>query len=396
MTEYTLFTRGQVITGADEPPLDEGAVLVGGAVIRAVGPEGSFAVPPDTRVVDCAGRTVLPGLVDCHEHLLGRSRFGEGTTEINESDATWAVVIAHHAQACLASGVTTVRVPGSHHGNDLAVRGAFEEGYLIGPRMICAGEALTMTGGHGVGAGIEVDGQVECAKAARSQLGRGADFIKVMASGGVGTVHPGEDPTHPELDVEELAAVVSVAESARKYVAAHADGVDGIDNALRAGVHCIEHGIYLTAAQAAEMASHGVRLVPTLSTMVNIARRGAEWGLPSEWSRVAEDILDVHRESFQHALDAGVVFGTGTDGYGDIVDEIIEFTTFGLSPMRAIQAGTRDAALIASPGAEFGLLAAGCSADVLVVNGDPLVDLTRLRDVASVMARGRLVTSLLA
>ena len=253
-----------------------------------------------------------------------------------------------------------------------------------------------MTGGHGVGAGIEVDGPVECAKAARSQLGRGADFIKVMASGGVGTVHPGEDPTHPELDVEELAAVVSVAESARKYVAAHADGVDGIDNALRAGVHCIEHGIYLTAAQAAEMATHGVRLVPTLSTMVNIARRGAEWGLPSEWSRLAEAILDVHRESFQHALDAGVVFGTGTDGYGDIVDEIIEFTTFGLSPMRAIQAGTRDAALIASPGAEFGLLAAGCSADVLVVNGDPLVDLTRLRDVASVMARGRLVTSLLA
>lgn len=393
MSRPTLFTGGQVITGVHDEPLLDGAVLVDGTDIVAVGPAGSFTVPPDVDVLDCSGRTVLPGLVDCHEHLLGRSRYGEGTTEINESDATWGIVIAHYAQQCLAAGVTTVRIPGSHHGNDLAVRRAFDEGYLLGPRMICAGEALTMTGGHGVGAGVEVDGPVACARAARAQLGRGADFIKVMASGGVGTVHPGEDPTHPELDVEELAAVVAVAESGRRYVAAHADGVEGIDNALRAGVHCIEHGIYLTRSQADEMAAHDVRLVPTLSTMVNIARRGAEWGLPAEWLRIAEGILDVHRQSFQHALDAGVVFGTGTDGYGDIVDELIEFTTFGLSPMRALQAATRDAAQIASPGGRFGTLAPGFSADVLVVEGDPLTDLTRLRDVEAVMVRGRLVNS---
>lgn len=393
MSRLTLFTGGRVITGEGDHALPDAAVLVEGEVIRAVGPAGSLAVPSEATVIDCAGRTVLPGLVDCHEHLLGRTRYGEGTTPIVEPDATWGIVIAHHAQACLAAGVTTVRVPGSHHGNDLAVRSAFAEGFLAGPRMICAGEALTMTGGHGVGAGVEVDGPVECAKAARAQLGRGADFIKVMASGGVGTVHPGEDPTHPELDVDELAAVVTVAESARAYVAAHADGVEGIDNALRAGVHCIEHGIYLTAAQAAEMAAHGTRLVPTLSTMVNIARRGAEWGLPVDWLRIADGILDVHRQSFQHALDAGVVFGTGTDGYGDIVDEIIEFTTYGLSPMRALQAATRDAARIVAPHGDFGVLAEGLSADILVVDGDPLTDLTRLRDVVAVMVQGRLVSA---
>ena len=391
MTRRTLFAGGQVVTGDDETPLPDGAVLVEDDVIRAVGPRSAVEVPEGTTVVDCAGATVLPGLVDCHEHLLGRSRFGEGTTDIDEPDATWAVVIAHYARQCLANGVTTVRVPGSHHGNDLAVRAAFDEGYLVGPRMVCAGEAITMTGGHGVGAGVEADGPVECARAARTQLARGADFIKVMASGGVGTVRVGEDPTHPELDVQELSAVVAVANAARKYVTAHADGVDGIGNALAAGVHCIEHGIYLTPSQAETMAARGVRLVPTLSTMVNIARRGPEWGLPAEWTRIAEGILDIHRESFRNALDAGVLFGTGTDGYGDIVDEIVELTSYGLSPLRALQAATRDAARIALPGGTFGVLRPGFSADVLVVTGDPLADLTRLRDVVTVMAQGRLV-----
>lgn len=389
MTTTTLLANAQVITGLDDDPIPSGSVLVQDGLVRAVGP--GVEAPGDAVVIDCTGKTVLPGLVDCHEHLLGRSRYAEGTGDVDEPDATWAVVVAHHARRCLDQGITTVRVPGSRHGIDLAVRRAVDEGFLVAPRMICAGEAITMTGGHGTGAGVEADGPAECSKAARAQLAKGADFIKVMASGGVGTVRVGEDPTHPELDVEEMAAVVAVARAARKYVTAHADGLEGIENALRAGVTCIEHGIYLTAEQAADMADRDVRLVPTLSTMVNIARRGPEWGLPPEWSRIAEGILEVHRDSFQHALDAGVVFGTGTDGYGDMVDEIIEFTTYGLSPMRALQAATRDAARIAMPGADFGVLAVDRPADILVVNGDPLADLAHLREVALVMTAGRLV-----
>lgn len=389
MSAPTVLANAQVVTGADDEPIREGVLLIDAGVVRAVGTDAD--VPSDAVVIDCTGQTILPGLVDCHEHLLGRSRYAEGTSDLGEPDATWAIVIAHYARRCLDQGITTVRVPGSRHGIDLAVRRAVEEGFLVAPRMVCAGEAITMTGGHGTGAGVEADGPAECAKAARAQLAKGADFVKVMASGGVGTVRVGEDPTHPEFEVDEMAAVVSVARAARKYVTAHADGVEGIGNALRAGVGCIEHGIYLTAEQAADMAARDVRLVPTLSTMVNIARRGEEWGLPAEWSRIAEDILEVHRESFQHALDAGVLFGTGTDGYGDIVDEIIEFTTYGLSPMRALQAATRDAAQITTPGASFGVLAPGRPADVLVVNGDPLADLVRLRDVALVMTAGEIV-----
>ena len=392
MGTMKLLLAAQVINGTDDEPIADGAVLIDGQTIVDVGPRDRVERPADAELIDLQDMTLLPGLVDCHEHLLGRTRYGEGIDEITDPDAVWAVVFAHHARLCLEKGVTTVRVPGSHHGIDLAVRQAVSEGFLSAPRLVCAGQAITMTGGHGRGAGIEVDGVAECLRAARSQLAAGADFLKVMASGGVGTVRIGEDPTHPEFTIDELAAVVTAAESAHKYVTAHADGVDGIGNALRAGVHCIEHGIYLTPQQAQEMAERSVRLVPTLSTMVNIARRGPEWGLPGEWSRIAENILEIHRDSFQNALDAGVLFGAGTDGYGDIVDELIEFTTYGLTPMRAIQAATRDSAQISSPGARYGVLADGYSADVIAVSGDPLADLGVLRQVAVVMLEGSIVS----
>jgi imidazolonepropionase-like amidohydrolase len=228
-------------------------------------------------------------------------------------------------------------------------------------------------------------------RAARAQLAAGADFIKIMASGGVGTVRIGEDPTHPELTVAEMSAIVEVANAARRKVTAHADGVEGIANALEAGVHCIEHGIYLTDAQAKLMAATGVALVPTLSTMVNIATKGEEYGLEPEWTRIAEGILDIHRDSFQSALDAGVLFATGTDGYGDMVDEIKLFTTYGMTPMRAIQAATRDAALVTDASATYGVIGSGRPADLLAVTGNPLDDLEALRAVRFVMAGGRRV-----
>jgi imidazolonepropionase-like amidohydrolase len=391
MSTTTLVHGAQVITGTDAPPIRDGAVLVRDAAVVAVGPRSTIDVPAGTREIELGDATILPGLIDCHEHLVGRGRYAAGTEDLGEPDAVWSVVFAHHCAETVRRGITTVRVPGSHGGVDLAVRRALLEGHLVGPRLVCAGLAVTMTGGHGHGVSIEVDGPAESARAARSQLAAGADFIKVMASGGVGTVRVGEDPTHPEMTVEELTAVVDVANAARRRVAAHADGEEGIGNALAAGVHCIEHGIFLTDEQARDMARRGVMLVPTLSTMVNIARKGPELGLEPGWSAIAERILDVHRRSFQAALDAGVTFATGTDSYGDMVDEIRELTTYGLSPMRAIQAATRDAAAITDANATYGTLEPGRDADVIAVAGDPLEDLERLRDVQLVMADGTLV-----
>lgn len=391
MTATTLIRGAQVITGTDAPPIPDGVVLVSGSTIVAVGGAAEVEVPAGTLEIELDGATVLPGLIDCHEHLVGHGRYAEGIDDLGEPEAVWGVVFAHHCGTTVRRGITTVRVPGAHAAVDLAVRRALLEGHLVGPRLVCAGQPVTMTGGHGSSISIEADGPAECARAARSQLAAGADFIKVMASGGVGTVRIGEDPTHPEMTIEEIQSVVTVANAARRRVAAHADGEEGIGNALAAGVHCIEHGILLTGEQARYMADRGVALVPTLSTMVNIARKGEELKLEPIWCEIAERILEPHRRSFQAAIDAGVLFATGTDGYGDMVDEIKELTTYGLSPLRAIQAATRDAALVAEPNPGYGTLEPGRSADVLAVAGDPLEDLERLRDVQLVMADGELV-----
>jgi imidazolonepropionase-like amidohydrolase len=185
-----------------------------------------------------------------------------------------------------------------------------------------------------------------------------------------------------------MAAAVEAAHSAGIRTTAHADGVPGIRHALEAGIDCIEHGIFLGPDEARFMAEHDIALVPTLSTMQGIYEHGVEYGMPESWIPIARDILEPHRASFQAALDAGVLFATGTDGFGDIVDEMQLFTTFGLSAYRAIQAATRDAALVLSPRPNFGVLETGKSADVVAVAGDPLESLDHLRQIRFVMLQG--------
>ena len=386
-----LISGSQVLTGEDMPPIQDGGVLIEGGRIKAVGKRTELARESGVEELHLPGASILPGLVDCHEHLVGRGRFSTGTESFDEPAAMWALVFAHYCRETLHRGVTTVRVPGARDGVDLIARRAMQEGHLTGPRLICAGQPITMTGGHGHSLGIEADGPDACARAARSQLASGADFVKVMASGGVGVVRIGEDPTHPELTIAEMRAVVEVTNASGKTVAAHADGVVGIGNALEAGVHCIEHGIYLTPEQARFMAQHDRKLVPTLSTMTAIAHKSEEFGLDPGWAEIAERILDIHRRSFEAALEAGVMYATGTDSYGDIVDEVAEFLTYGILPYRAIQAATRDAALITNPSPGFGALVPGQAADVIAVEGDPLDDVQRLRDVRLVVASGEIV-----
>ncbi|MEX0985806.1 MAG: amidohydrolase family protein [Actinomycetota bacterium] len=382
-----LVSAPRLITANDEPPLRDAAVRVHDGRIEAVGPRTDLATDgvEERHFPDA---TLMPGMIDCHEHVAGRSRFSTGVDALDEPDAMWAVVFAHYARGTLSRGVTTLRIPGARHAVDLVVRRAFEEGYGVGPRLVCAGEAIGMTGGHQGAFGRAADGPWACAQAARLQFELGADFIKVMASGGISAASPGELPTHAQLTTEEMRAVVEAAHARDKRVTAHADGERGISNALEAGLDCLEHGIYLTADHARYMAEHGVALVPTLDCMLGIVHRGHEFGLEPSWIDVADEILDVHRRSFQHALDAGVLFATGTDSYGDMVNEIAYFTTFGVDPYRAIQAATRDAAAVISAHADFGTLEAGHSADLIAVAGDPLDDLERLRDVRTVMLRG--------
>lgn len=391
MSETILQAR-QVLTGLDEPPLTNGGIRIRGSEIVAVGPADDIREPED-EVLEFGQATLLPGLIDCHEHLSGHDRYAIGDPTVVEPDMMFALVGTHHARRLVRIGVTTARIPGAPGHIDLMIRRAIQEGYLLGPKLVCAGRVVVMTGGHGSMSGVEVDGPWEARKAARAQLKAGADFVKIIASGGVGITRVGERPSQPELSVVEMAAAAEAVHSADRRITAHADGVPGIANALEAGVDCIEHGIYLNADHAKFMADNGVSMVPTLSTMQGIYHHGLEYGMPEIWIPIAEAILEPHLDSFRHALDAGVHFATGTDGFGDIVDEMIIFTTFGVSNYRAIQSATRDASLVISPHPDFGVIKEGMAADIIAVDGDPMDDLNALRSVRFVMIDGEVLVS---
>jgi imidazolonepropionase-like amidohydrolase len=386
-----IIRAAQVLTAASDEPLMDAAIHIEAGRIQSLG-SWTTAKSEGGAVLDLGEATVLPGLIDCHEHLNGHDRFAIGDESVTESAVMYAYVAAYQAQRMLSQGITTARVPGFAPAHiDLELRRAISEGYVRGPRLICAGRHITMTGGHGHVHGHEVDGPDEAAKAARTEIKAGVDFLKIMASGGVGITRPGEDPTQPQLTIGEMRAAVEAGHWAGKRVTAHADGERGISNALESGVDSIEHGIYLTKDHASFMAKRGVALVPTLSTMQGIFEHGLEWGVPATWIPLAEEVLEPHRRSFQNALDAGVVFAAGTDGFGDIVDEITAFASFGLTPHRAIQAATRDAAHVIGPLAhDFGTIEPGQRADLVAVYGDPLADLGALRNVQLVMLNGRI------
>jgi imidazolonepropionase-like amidohydrolase len=380
---------GLLLTGGDEPPIEGGVVRVEEGRVTAIGRDYRRVDRAEGDVVlDLRPSTVLPGLIDLHEHLNGDGKYSIGDDSIKPSEATWGILAAHYARRSLERGITTVRTVGMAGHVDLALRRLIAEGLAVGPRLVCAGQKLTMTGGHGAAKSCQVDGPYEAMKAVRQQIHAGADLIKLTASGGVGITREGEEPTQPEMTVEEMRAAVEVAHHAGLRVTVHADGVPGVRNAIAAGVDCIEHGIFLGPAEAEEMARRGIALVPTLSTMRGIAFRGRSLGMPESWIPIAEGVLEPHFLSFQAALEAGVLCGTGTDGFGEMVEEMELFVKAGRTPYQAIQAATRDGARIMGLERRLGRLAPGFQADLIAVPGNPLDDLAVLRRPRLVMWDG--------
>lgn len=374
---------GDLITGDRDRAPGPATITIVDGIVRAI-EAGLHAPRVDGPLHDHAERTVLPGLIDLHEHLNGNDEYAFSDGTVSPTDAEWALVLARQARRVLARGVTTVRLVGAPNHVDLDLRRAIAKGVAVGPRMICAGQALTMTGGHGWFMGLEVDGPVESARAARLQVKAGVDWIKIMASGGVGVTREGEEPTQPQMTLEEMRAAVEVAHFAGIKATAHADGVPGIRNALEAGMDCIEHGIFMGADEAEFMTRNGVVLVPTVSTMHGIAYRAEELDLPRIWVPIAESTLEPHAESLRAAVRAGVTIGAGTDGFGDIVDEIRMIGEAGLDAWDALGTATWGAAAILGLDGRIGRLAPGFAADWIAVNASPLEDLDALRSPAAV------------
>jgi imidazolonepropionase-like amidohydrolase len=373
--------------------MDDAVVIVEGDRIHSVGGVGDIEVPTGAEVIDVAGKWIMPGLINCHAHFCLDGSPDMVTAFLQRSVIENTLVAALHAEDTLRAGVTTVRDVGSADGIDFGLRKAVDEGLVPGPRMLVSGRVLCMTGGHGHFFGREVDGPDEARKGAREQLKAGADVIKLMATGGVGT--PGIEPGSAQLTYEELRAAIEEAEKAGKSTASHAQGTTGIKNAIRAGIDSIEHGFYLDAEAIDMMLERGTYFVPTLSAMYHILEHGPESGVPAFMIEKASRANDAHQDSFRRAREAGVLIAAGNDGgtpfnrADNLASELECMVAAGMTPAEALDTAHGSAARLLRLADQIGTVVPGKSADLVVLDADPLADISAVRRVHMVIKDGR-------
>lgn len=387
MTTTIALKHMTLIDGTGRPPRENAVIVLRGKRIDFVGDAAQWQ-PEEHELVttlDLSGRTVLPGLIDCHVHL---AMDGPPDSRLQGDWAWTTLLMLKHAQNSLAAGITTVRDVGGRHGLEFSVRRSVEQGLWVGPRMQLAGKLLSITSAgtdYYDGMYREADGVDEVRKAAREQLKAGADLIKVLATGAVLT--PDEQPGAVQFGLDELTVAVEEARKVGKGVAAHAHALQGIRNAVAADVRTIEHGTYLNQDERlmATMAERGIFLVPTLKAGFDILS-GDRPGIP-DWIRekmkaVQEDAM----RSVRRAAEFGVPIAMGTDAatpynyHGDNAMELVWMQEAGLTPMQAIVASTANAARALGWDAWLGTLEPGKVADLIVVAGNPLDNLRLLAD----------------
>ena len=384
-----LFLNGTVIDG-NGGLAERGALLTSGSSIEAVGSTASLEVrrdDPDVRTVDLEGRTLMPGLIDTHVHLAG------GDFEPNrEADPVGlaAFRMVPPAMRTLQAGFTTIRVAGSRDFLDVDLRDAIAEGAVVGPRILASGRGLTTTGGHYHNwCAVEVDGVDAVRREVRSHVKRGVDSIKLMLSPGIAT--EGADVSTEQFSLEEVQAAVYEAHKVGRSVLSHAIGIGGIRNGVAAGVDSIDHGHYLDEEQAHTMKAKGIYLVPTFGpTYYYVHKRQAE---PWRIAR-AEQVEPIHAAAFKLAMDVGVPIALGCDcgaqsrmPNGENALEIELMVHHGMAPMAAILAATREAARLTRILDRVGTLEPGKAADLIVVQGNPVDDISRLREGISMVVQ---------
>jgi imidazolonepropionase-like amidohydrolase len=381
--------RGGTVVDATGARAADVAVEDGG--IAAVGDD----VPDDPdEEIDVSGQFVAPGLIDAHVHLMMDGR-PDPSTIVDASESTLAYHAAANLEDALRAGVTTVRDLGAPGTLALDAGRAVEEGVLDGPRVFACGENVTMTGGHGHWFGREADGVPEVKKAVREQLKRGADVVKCMATGGVLT--EGALTGMPELDEEELEAVVDTAAAKRLPTAAHAHGTTGIKNAVRAWISSVEHGTFMDREAAELMADRDTYWVPTGKALDGIVSAGTEGGIPDYAVRKAERAADAWEDAFEYALDADVPIAMGTDAgtpfnfHADAAEELELMVEQGLPEAEALAAATTNAADLLGVDDEVGVVEQGYRADLVVLDDNPLEDVAAWQSPTRVVVRGTVV-----
>jgi imidazolonepropionase-like amidohydrolase len=342
-------------------------------------------------LVDGSGCTLLPGLIDLHVHLTWSSGVDPVTTLTIESPELTLLRAVGHASRSLKAGITTVRDLGSVGDMAIPLAKAIESGWVDGPRVVASGRTIIMTGGHDPFHGLMIDGPNEATKAVRHQVYIGAEVIKISETGGVYGRPSGEAVDDVELLPEELEAITRQAHHMGRKVTAHCIGEQGIDNCIAHHVDCIEHGHYLTRDQAKRMAAQGMALVPTLFVYKTLA----EVENVPEYTKIkAKKVTERHHQAIQHALEAGVLIGAGSDAgspqtdHPSLMGEIRCLAQYGLAAPGALTAATFSAAKILGLDRQIGRVAPGYRADLILVDGDPTADIERLTSIRQVWKDG--------
>lgn len=382
---------------------DQATVLVRGSRIAAAGSSREITIPKGSTRIDGHGLTIIPGLIDCHVHLcLGGEPDVVAAVE-SESPSYTLLKSARHARMTLEAGFTTVRDVGARDHSIFALKRAIESGLMPGPRIVGAGLAICMIGGHARFIGQEVEGAEKVKQAVEAQVAAGAEVIKVIASGGVLT--PGTSPDQAQMTMEELSAAVAAAQRAERKVAAHAHGATGIKNAIHAGVHSIEHATLLDDEAGDLMKRHGVYMVPTLSALATTAAGRPGCGIPESALDKAKSMTKRHQASFKKAHRSGILIAMGTDAgtpfnyHGNNAQELDRMVALGMTPMEALVAATSAAARLVGILDSVGTLTKGMQADLVVIDGNPLKRIELLRDrsrIMGVMQAGKFVSGALA
>jgi imidazolonepropionase-like amidohydrolase len=411
MSAVTVLRNGLLIDGTGREPVQGATVVIDDEHIAQVGKDKAVEVPQGARVFELDGRALMPGLSDAHVHL-GIVHLSVGDAQ-RDSLVVWAMKVRQVIEEALEMGFTTVRDAG---GVDGGFAQAVVEGYIRGPRILPSGSPISQTGGHGdwrqrfqegplqtipglMAMPAICDGPEEVRKAARQQLRRGATQLKVMAAGGA--MSPADELNTTQLTVEEMAAAVYEATAVGKIVMAHTYSPRSIANALEAGVRSIEHGNFLDEATAAKMKDQGAFLVPTLTTYELIDQFGEQYGVPKFNLEKTREAKSGSLDSVQVATAAGVKIGSGSD----LLAAMQPYKTMELSlkaqvmgPMAAIVSATRTNAELFGLADKLGTVETGKWADIIVVDGNPLDDIERLRDknnVKLVLKQGAVLKNLL-
>ncbi|MGV2620913.1 UNVERIFIED_CONTAM: amidohydrolase family protein [Halobacillus marinus] len=411
---YKLIKNGTLLDGTGAEPIPDAVVLINGTKIEAVGSDIHLPEDIEVEVIDADQGYILPGLIDTHVHMVMELKdIGES---LNEPFTLKFYQAIHYMKRTLDAGVTTIRDAGF---TDVGVKTAVEQGLVAGPRMQVSINPLTITGGHGDSwrhSGIDAtpksypglpsgicDGPEQVRKKVREMLRAGADVIKVHATGGV--MSPTDHPEFTQFSEEELAIIVQEATYRKGVkVMAHAQGAEGIKNAVKAGIHSIEHGIFLDDEAIELMLENGTYLVPTLLAPVSVLEASEQNDdMPVFAVQKAKEVIDIHKESIAKAYQAGVKIAMGTDAgvmaHGTNLRELGLMCDIGMTPMEAITASTKVAAECMGWGDKLGTIESGKLADLIITKHNPLEDIKSLEDpdaIVTVMKDGVIEKNLLS